>query len=169
MLNWKFNKSFFNPPGHGSVDDLLDAENKRMAENLATKVSRLKSVSPNRQQLSRSSTNNDPNSRQTLSLLFSLWFDLRKLEYLFTVTNVSYTAGVRHRQRGWGSERVSGRHGEPNINTFSLLLLIILHNSKINIWILVCSFALISNTHQFVMKIIASYLHLDSNVVNVLA
>uniref|UniRef100_A0A3P8TT94 Bet1 golgi vesicular membrane trafficking protein like n=1 Tax=Amphiprion percula TaxID=161767 RepID=A0A3P8TT94_AMPPE len=31
--------------GHGSVDDMLDAENKRMAENLATKVSRLKSDS----------------------------------------------------------------------------------------------------------------------------
>uniref|UniRef100_A0A665UB38 BET1-like protein n=1 Tax=Echeneis naucrates TaxID=173247 RepID=A0A665UB38_ECHNA len=31
-------------PGHGSVDDMLDAENKRMAENLATKVSRLKSL-----------------------------------------------------------------------------------------------------------------------------
>ncbi|GLD73112.1 BET1-like protein isoform X1, partial [Lates japonicus] len=30
--------------GHGSVDDMLDAENKRMAENLATKVSRLKSL-----------------------------------------------------------------------------------------------------------------------------
>ncbi|GLD73111.1 BET1-like protein isoform X1, partial [Lates japonicus] len=29
---------------HGSVDDMLDAENKRMAENLATKVSRLKSL-----------------------------------------------------------------------------------------------------------------------------
>lgn len=34
-------------PGAGSVDDMLDAENKRMAENLATKVSRLKSVSEN--------------------------------------------------------------------------------------------------------------------------
>lgn len=32
-------------PGAGSVDDMLDAENKRLAENLATKVSRLKSVS----------------------------------------------------------------------------------------------------------------------------
>ena len=31
--------------GHGAVDDMLDAENKRMAENLVTKVSRLKSVS----------------------------------------------------------------------------------------------------------------------------
>lgn len=30
--------------GHGAVDDMLDAENKRMAENLATKVSRLKSL-----------------------------------------------------------------------------------------------------------------------------
>lgn len=30
--------------GHGSVDDMLDAENKLLAENLATKVSRLKSV-----------------------------------------------------------------------------------------------------------------------------
>ncbi|KAA8594343.1 hypothetical protein FQN60_005177 [Etheostoma spectabile] len=30
--------------GHGSVDDMLDAENKRLAENLATKVSRLKSL-----------------------------------------------------------------------------------------------------------------------------
>uniref|UniRef100_A0A7N6BQ17 BET1-like protein n=1 Tax=Anabas testudineus TaxID=64144 RepID=A0A7N6BQ17_ANATE len=29
---------------HGSVDDMLDAENKRLAENLATKVSRLKSL-----------------------------------------------------------------------------------------------------------------------------
>lgn len=32
-------------PGAGAVDDVLDAENKRLAENLATKVSRLKSVS----------------------------------------------------------------------------------------------------------------------------
>lgn len=32
-------------PGAGSVDDMLDAENKRLTENLATKVSRLKSVS----------------------------------------------------------------------------------------------------------------------------
>ncbi|XP_060764546.1 BET1-like protein isoform X3 [Neoarius graeffei] len=31
--------------GHGSVDDMLDVENKRMAENLANKVSRLKSDS----------------------------------------------------------------------------------------------------------------------------
>lgn len=31
--------------GAGAVDDVLDAENKRLAENLATKVSRLKSVS----------------------------------------------------------------------------------------------------------------------------
>nr|XP_057930881.1 BET1-like protein isoform X1 [Doryrhamphus excisus] len=30
--------------GHGSVEDMLDAENKRLAENLATKVSRLKSL-----------------------------------------------------------------------------------------------------------------------------
>ncbi|XP_060764529.1 BET1-like protein isoform X1 [Neoarius graeffei] len=30
--------------GHGSVDDMLDVENKRMAENLANKVSRLKSL-----------------------------------------------------------------------------------------------------------------------------
>ncbi|XP_058502220.1 BET1-like protein isoform X1 [Solea solea] len=30
--------------GHDSVDDMLDAENKRLAENLATKVSRLKSL-----------------------------------------------------------------------------------------------------------------------------
>ncbi|KAM4553867.1 BET1-like protein [Fundulus heteroclitus] len=30
--------------GHGSVDNMLDAENRRMAENLATKVSRLKSL-----------------------------------------------------------------------------------------------------------------------------
>ncbi|XP_040019355.1 BET1-like protein [Gasterosteus aculeatus] len=30
--------------GHDSVDDLLDQENKRLAENLATKVSRLKSL-----------------------------------------------------------------------------------------------------------------------------
>uniref|UniRef100_A0AAQ4R8V5 t-SNARE coiled-coil homology domain-containing protein n=1 Tax=Gasterosteus aculeatus aculeatus TaxID=481459 RepID=A0AAQ4R8V5_GASAC len=29
---------------HDSVDDLLDQENKRLAENLATKVSRLKSL-----------------------------------------------------------------------------------------------------------------------------
>ncbi|XP_059190975.1 BET1-like protein isoform X1 [Centropristis striata] len=29
---------------HGSVDDMLDTENKRLAENLATKVSRLKSL-----------------------------------------------------------------------------------------------------------------------------
>ncbi|XP_058502221.1 BET1-like protein isoform X2 [Solea solea] len=29
---------------HDSVDDMLDAENKRLAENLATKVSRLKSL-----------------------------------------------------------------------------------------------------------------------------
>lgn len=39
--------SFWNPvcvSGHGSVDDMLDAENKRLAENLATKVSRLKSL-----------------------------------------------------------------------------------------------------------------------------
>lgn len=33
-------------PGAGSVDDMLDAENKRLADNLASKVSRLKSVSP---------------------------------------------------------------------------------------------------------------------------
>ncbi|KAJ0029045.1 hypothetical protein NQD34_004042, partial [Periophthalmus magnuspinnatus] len=31
--------------GHSSVEDMLDAENKRMAENLSAKVSRLKSVS----------------------------------------------------------------------------------------------------------------------------
>uniref|UniRef100_A0A3Q0RKX0 Bet1 golgi vesicular membrane trafficking protein like n=1 Tax=Amphilophus citrinellus TaxID=61819 RepID=A0A3Q0RKX0_AMPCI len=31
--------------GHGSVDDILDAENKRLADNLASKVSRLKSDS----------------------------------------------------------------------------------------------------------------------------
>ncbi|KAM9807683.1 BET1-like protein [Neosynchiropus ocellatus] len=30
--------------GHGSVEDMLDSENKRLAENLATKVSRLKSL-----------------------------------------------------------------------------------------------------------------------------
>ncbi|XP_042266781.1 BET1-like protein [Thunnus maccoyii] len=30
--------------GHGSVDDVLDTENKRLAENLAAKVSRLKSL-----------------------------------------------------------------------------------------------------------------------------
>ncbi|XP_030587367.1 BET1-like protein [Archocentrus centrarchus] len=30
--------------GHGSVDDILDAENKRLADNLASKVSRLKSL-----------------------------------------------------------------------------------------------------------------------------
>lgn len=30
--------------GHGAVDDMLDAENRLMAENLASKVSRLKSV-----------------------------------------------------------------------------------------------------------------------------
>ncbi|KAM9854695.1 BET1-like protein [Aulostomus maculatus] len=30
--------------GHGSVEDMMDAENKRLAENLATKVSRLKSL-----------------------------------------------------------------------------------------------------------------------------
>ncbi|XP_060892083.1 BET1-like protein [Labrus mixtus] len=30
--------------GHDSVNDMLDAENKRIAENLATKVSRLKSL-----------------------------------------------------------------------------------------------------------------------------
>ncbi|XP_006782364.1 BET1-like protein [Neolamprologus brichardi] len=30
--------------GHGSVDDVLDAENKRLSENLANKVSRLKSL-----------------------------------------------------------------------------------------------------------------------------
>ncbi|XP_029908959.1 BET1-like protein [Myripristis murdjan] len=30
--------------GHGAVDDLLDAENKLLADNLATKVSRLKSL-----------------------------------------------------------------------------------------------------------------------------
>ncbi|XP_056271651.1 BET1-like protein isoform X1 [Pseudoliparis swirei] len=30
--------------GHDSVDDMLDTENKRLAENLATKVSRLKSL-----------------------------------------------------------------------------------------------------------------------------
>uniref|UniRef100_A0A667ZAV7 BET1-like protein n=1 Tax=Myripristis murdjan TaxID=586833 RepID=A0A667ZAV7_9TELE len=29
---------------HGAVDDLLDAENKLLADNLATKVSRLKSL-----------------------------------------------------------------------------------------------------------------------------
>lgn len=33
---------------HDSVDDMLDAKNKRLAENLATKVSRLKSVSQTR-------------------------------------------------------------------------------------------------------------------------
>ncbi|KAK2866953.1 hypothetical protein QQF64_022609 [Cirrhinus molitorella] len=30
--------------GHGAVDDMLDAENRMMAENLASKVSRLKSL-----------------------------------------------------------------------------------------------------------------------------
>ncbi|XP_015227702.1 BET1-like protein [Cyprinodon tularosa] len=30
--------------GHGSMDDMLDTENKRLAENLASKVSRLKSL-----------------------------------------------------------------------------------------------------------------------------
>ncbi|KAK7893127.1 hypothetical protein WMY93_022279 [Mugilogobius chulae] len=30
--------------GHSSVEEMLDAENKRMAENLAAKVSRLKSL-----------------------------------------------------------------------------------------------------------------------------
>ncbi|XP_036391423.1 BET1-like protein [Megalops cyprinoides] len=30
--------------GHGAVDDVLDAENKLLAENLASKVSRLKSL-----------------------------------------------------------------------------------------------------------------------------
>ncbi|XP_033823977.1 BET1-like protein [Periophthalmus magnuspinnatus] len=30
--------------GHSSVEDMLDAENKRMAENLSAKVSRLKSL-----------------------------------------------------------------------------------------------------------------------------
>ncbi|XP_077373859.1 BET1-like protein [Festucalex cinctus] len=30
--------------GHGSVQDMLDAENKRLADNLASKVSRLKSL-----------------------------------------------------------------------------------------------------------------------------
>ncbi|MBN3270912.1 BET1L protein, partial [Polyodon spathula] len=30
--------------GRGAVDDMLDAENKRLAENLASKVSRLKSL-----------------------------------------------------------------------------------------------------------------------------
>uniref|UniRef100_A0AAY5KI92 t-SNARE coiled-coil homology domain-containing protein n=1 Tax=Esox lucius TaxID=8010 RepID=A0AAY5KI92_ESOLU len=30
--------------GHGAVDDMLDAENKLLADNLASKVSRLKSV-----------------------------------------------------------------------------------------------------------------------------
>lgn len=35
--------------GHGSVDDMLDAEKKRLAENLTTKVSRQKSVRTNEQ------------------------------------------------------------------------------------------------------------------------
>ncbi|XP_061532773.1 BET1-like protein [Phycodurus eques] len=30
--------------GHGTVEDMLDAENERLADNLATKVSRLKSL-----------------------------------------------------------------------------------------------------------------------------
>ncbi|XP_075993128.1 BET1-like protein isoform X2 [Genypterus blacodes] len=30
--------------GHSSVDDMLDADNKRMTDNLASKVSRLKSL-----------------------------------------------------------------------------------------------------------------------------
>ncbi|XP_051545564.1 BET1-like protein [Myxocyprinus asiaticus] len=30
--------------GHGAVDDMLDAENKLLADNLASKVSRLKSL-----------------------------------------------------------------------------------------------------------------------------
>ncbi|KAG7468422.1 hypothetical protein MATL_G00142720 [Megalops atlanticus] len=30
--------------GHGAVDEMLDAENKLLADNLATKVSRLKSL-----------------------------------------------------------------------------------------------------------------------------
>ncbi|XP_016099522.1 BET1-like protein [Sinocyclocheilus anshuiensis] len=30
--------------GHGAVDDMLDADNRLMAENLASKVSRLKSL-----------------------------------------------------------------------------------------------------------------------------
>lgn len=44
MFKKKLNKSEF-CVGHGAVDDMLDAENRLMAENLASKVSRLKSVS----------------------------------------------------------------------------------------------------------------------------
>lgn len=39
------NCDVFIPTGHGSVEDMLDVENKRLADNLATKASRLKSVS----------------------------------------------------------------------------------------------------------------------------
>uniref|UniRef100_A0A672MD22 BET1-like protein n=1 Tax=Sinocyclocheilus grahami TaxID=75366 RepID=A0A672MD22_SINGR len=35
---------FVSLTGHGAVDDMLDAENRLMAENLAGKVSRLKSL-----------------------------------------------------------------------------------------------------------------------------
>ena len=38
------NLIYFLTLGHGGVDDMLDAENKLLAENLASKVSRLKSV-----------------------------------------------------------------------------------------------------------------------------
>uniref|UniRef100_A0A3Q2CSD1 BET1-like protein n=1 Tax=Cyprinodon variegatus TaxID=28743 RepID=A0A3Q2CSD1_CYPVA len=34
----------WNRGSHGSMDDMLDTENKRLAENLASKVSRLKSL-----------------------------------------------------------------------------------------------------------------------------
>lgn len=37
-------KSMFSFTGHGAVEDMLDAENKLLADNLANKVSRLKSV-----------------------------------------------------------------------------------------------------------------------------
>lgn len=44
-LWWLILLTVFVCSGAGAVDDMLDAENKRLAENLATKVSRLKSVS----------------------------------------------------------------------------------------------------------------------------
>uniref|UniRef100_A0AAV2KVY8 BET1-like protein n=1 Tax=Knipowitschia caucasica TaxID=637954 RepID=A0AAV2KVY8_KNICA len=44
MADWNRNILRSSPLGHSSVEDMLDAENKRMTENLAAKVSRLKSL-----------------------------------------------------------------------------------------------------------------------------
>lgn len=67
---------------------MLDAENRLMAENLASKVSRLKSVS------------------QTSVYNVILNVILLRLNVI-----VSFTAGVWHWQRRWGTEHLLGWHG----------------------------------------------------------